>query len=39
MQYHHLPLKDLSIDIGLFMGTIMAIFIFGVATIPYFPVK
>jgi hypothetical protein len=37
MQHHHIPLKDVSIDIGLIFGMILAIFAFGVAALPYMP--
>ncbi len=34
MEYQHLPLKDMAIDIALFIGTILAIFTFGLAALP-----
>jgi hypothetical protein len=37
MQTHHLPLKDISIDVGLMFGMFLAIFAFGLAALPYMP--
>lgn len=37
MQNHHIPLKDISIDFGLMIGTFLAIFVFGMAALPYMP--
>lgn len=37
MQAHHIPLKDLTIDVGLMLGMFFAIFAFGVAALPYMP--
>lgn len=35
--HHHIPFKDLSIDLSLMFGMILAIFAFGVAALPYMP--
>jgi hypothetical protein len=37
MHHHHIPLKDISIDVSLMFGMILAIFIFGLAALPYMP--
>lgn len=38
MIIHHLPAKEYAIDALLFMGTITAIFLFGLSAIPLMPV-
>ena len=36
---HHLPLREVSIDVMLFMGTIGSIFLFGLAALPWVQVE
>lgn len=37
MKHPNYPLKEMSIDLGLVIGMITAIFAFGVAALPLFP--
>jgi Zn-dependent protease with chaperone function len=39
MKTAHISNKDLAIDMGLMIGTILAIFAFGLVALPYFPVN
>lgn len=36
---HHIPVREISIDALLFMGTIGSIFLFGLAALPWIQVE